>query len=249
MKVLLAIPVYNEAEHVQGVLSQVRPYVRDILVVDDGSDDQTPELLDGYDGIRVIHHPTNLGYGRALRSAFRYAIDNGYDWVITMDCDGQHEPSFLPKFLEAAARDDADIVSGSRYLRYDSDDDAPPPDRQAINAEITALLNERLRLGVTDAFCGFKAYRVSSLRRLRITEDGYAMPLQLWVQAARLGLRISEISVRLVYADPNRSFGGRLDEAEFRRRHYLAVFEAALAEQGACLAGPRAKAGKCDCRC
>ena len=79
--------------------------------------------------------------------------------------------------------------------------------------QVTALLNEHLGLGLTDAFCGFKAYRVSCLRQLHLTEDGYAMPLELWVQAAFHELMIVEVPVPLIYLDEKRSFGGALDDS------------------------------------
>jgi dolichol-phosphate mannosyltransferase len=78
-------------------------------------------------------------------------------------------------------------------------------------------------LQLTDAFCGFKAYRVESLQKLDLTEQGYAMPLELWVQAAHAGLKIVEVAVPLIYLDEKRSFGGSLDDAERRLAHYREV--------------------------
>ncbi|MFW6146000.1 MAG: glycosyltransferase family 2 protein [Planctomycetota bacterium] len=230
MNVLVAIPVYSEARHVGEVLREVRRYAENILVVDDGSTDGTGEALAAFEGIRVIRHQANLGYGRALINAFRCASCCGMDWIISMDCDGQHEPAAIGRFIEAADDDDCDIVSGSRYLPDAPADASPPPSRRRINTEITALVNETLGLNLTDAFCGFKAYRVSALERLNLTEHGYAMPMQLWVRAARAGLRIREIPVRLIYNDPDRTFGGPLDDPGYRKRHYLRVFYNALAD-------------------
>ena len=105
-----------------------------------------------------------------------------------MDCDGQHEPARIPVLLEAIH--DCDIVSGSRYLRDFRQDTPAPTDRRFINATITAEINVRYGLNLTDAFCGFKAYRREALEKLHITETGWGMPLQLWVQAARQGLRV-----------------------------------------------------------
>ena len=228
-RTLVAIPVYNEEKYVSPVLTRVRQYARDILVIDDGSSDQTPMLL-AQQPVDVIRHAQNRGYGRSLRDAFRWASCYSYDWVITMDCDEQHEPASLPDFHEAIARDDADIVSGSRYLGCERCGDPPPADRRAINARVTELVNDRLGLSITDAFCGFKAYRVSAIKKLELTETGYAFPLQFWVQCAARDLRISEVPIRLIYNDPNRSFGGPLDDAEHRLRHYLDVFERELAK-------------------
>jgi dolichol-phosphate mannosyltransferase len=94
---------------------------------------------------------------------------------------------------------------------------------------ITKALNEALGLELTDAFCGFKAYRCASIKRLTLNIPGYAMPLQLWVQAVHHDLRIREIPVRLIYNDPNRHFGGMLDDPDARLAHYLQVLAGELA--------------------
>ena len=113
-------------------------------------------------------------------------VHQDIDVLITMDCDGQHEPARIPVLLEAIH--DADIVSGSRYFRdFRLKILATPEDRRRINETITAELNEVLGLHLTDAFCGFKAYRRNALDKLHITETGWGMPLQLLVQAARRG--------------------------------------------------------------
>ncbi len=226
---LLAIPVFNEERYVAGVLRRARSYVNDILVIDDGSTDGTAAVLARTGGIRVIRHPENRGYGQSLRDAFEFAIRHRYDWLISMDCDEQHEPSFIPHFMAAAADDDADLISGSRYLERFAGNGSPPVDRRRINRRITRILNAVLGLKITDAFCGFKAYRVEALRSLDITVPGYAMPLQFWVQAWRAGWRIRELPIRLIYNDPSRHFGGLLDDPRSRYEHYLEVLRAELA--------------------
>ena len=95
--------------------------------------------------------------------------------------------------------------------------------------DVTERLNDALQLRLTDAFCGFKAYRTAALRRLSLTETGYAMPLELWVQAVRAGMRIIEHPVPLIYLDEERSFGGSLDDADLRMSYYLEVLDRALA--------------------
>ena len=102
MRTLLAIPVYNEERHVTSVLEKVRDYAGRVLVVDDGSTDSTPSLL-ARQPVEVIRHSRNRGYGRSMQDAFRWAAADGYDWVITMDCDEQHEPAAIPGFVSAAA--------------------------------------------------------------------------------------------------------------------------------------------------
>ena len=128
MRILTAIPVYNEEAHLEPVLAEVLRYTEDVLAVDDGSTDRTPELLRAFPGVRVIRHERNRGYGAGLDSAFRYTVENGFDGLVTIDCDGQHEPRRIPEI--AAGLDRADIVSGSRYLKVFDPAQVPPIERQ-----------------------------------------------------------------------------------------------------------------------
>lgn len=240
-KVLTALPVYNESAYVEGVLEEVLRYCAEVLVVDDGSTDATPELLARRKDVYVVRHPRNFGYGAALRTAFEFAIQKKYETLITIDCDRQHQPHLIPQFL-AARTAQVDMVSGSRYLRQFPSDSPPPADRRRINRIFTQALNRLLGLEITDAFCGFKAYRVDALRAIRITEPGYAMPLELWVQAARLGWKIVEVPVPRIYLEEKRSFGGALDDPATRLRVYRQVFRRALMEHGFCLSGEPAQA-------
>jgi len=233
-RMLTALPVYNEAAHVAAVLDGALTYSDEVLVVDDGSTDGTSALLAGRDDIHLVSHPHNRGYGAALRSAFDFACRRGYDVLVTIDCDGQHQPQLIPRFVEVLlggdGREPIDIVSGSRYLRRFPGDSQPPPERRRINRLITEELNRRLGWNLTDAFCGFKAYRTAALARIPVTETGYAMPLEFWVRAARLGLKIVELPVPLIYLDEKRSFGGALDDGETRLAVYREVLQRSLAE-------------------
>ena len=226
-KILTALPVYNEVNHLEPVLSEVRKYSQAILVVDDGSTDGTSKLLDELSDLFVIHHPTNRGYGAGLRSAFEFAQEHEYDAIVTIDCDGQHQPCLIPSLAESLkSPEDVDIVSGSRYLQSFAGDTPPPEARRAINMRFNQLIQDELGLNLTDSFCGFKAYRVSALSRLDVTEFGYAMPMQFWVQVVAQNLKFREYPVPLIYLEEERSFGGSLDYSEQRLKYYLEVFEA-----------------------
>ncbi|HEY4328853.1 MAG TPA: glycosyltransferase family 2 protein [Phycisphaerae bacterium] len=254
MKILIAVPVFNEEKYVAPVLREIRKYARaaalssgpavsqiKVLVVDDGSTDATPALLRDLakrGHIDLLTHPENRGYGQSLIDAFSYADAHGFDWVITMDCDEQHEPCRVPLFVRECLKDDADVISGSRYLQPLGQGDGEgtvPADRRNINRMITELLNSTLTLNIsctdgdpaarrmTDSFCGFKAHRVSAMQRMNLTIPGYAFPMQFWAQAAALGLRIREMPVKLIYKDATRHFGGLLDDPTVRLQHYLQV--------------------------
>lgn len=235
MRLLTAIPVYNEAAHLEPILQEVlRHAPGDVLVIDDGSTDDTASLLQRFGAVEVVRHLTNRGYGAGLRTAFDYTLKHGYGGLVTLDCDGQHEPARIPEI--AAPLAEFDLVSGSRYLRVFDPDQRPPEERRRINLEVTRWLNTCLGLNLTDAFCGFKAYRASALQCFKITDDGYAMPLQVWAQAVQHGLKIVEVPVPLIYLDESRAFGGSLDNASFRLEHYKSVFRDAVANAGLTLA-------------
>ena len=224
------LPVYNEARTVGTVLDAVRVYFDgEVLVVDDGSTDETPRVLAERDDVAVIHLDRNCGYGCALKIGFRVASDIGVTRLITMDCDGQHEPAHIPQFFKAL-ENGSDIISGSRYLPGSSSVGAVPPERREINAIVTARINELTGWNLTDAFCGFKAYKMSALDCLKLEEPGYAMPLELWAKAWKCGMTVSEIPVERIYCDHDRSFGAALDDPEARLRYYREVWKRALEE-------------------
>lgn len=228
MRYLVAIPVYNEAGYLPRVLAAVRNYASDIVVVNDGSTDETPTLLDHAPDVFTITHPENRGYGQSLIDAFAFADARGYDWIITMDCDEQHEPAQIPEFVAAMERSSADLISGSRYVQSFDGDDPAPEDRRRINQLVNQLMHELVGLELTDSFCGFKAHRVASMRRLALTEPGYAFPMQFWVRFARAGMQLEELPVRRIYRDSSRAFGGHLDDSRARLQHYLEVCLQAL---------------------
>ena len=251
MNLLIAIPTYNEARHVDAVIEQVKPYCAEILIVDDGSSDQTPAILARRTDIRLLRHDPNQGYGQSLIDAFGYAQRNGFDWVITMDADGQHEAESIPNFVEAIVTDEWDLISGSRYLAAEGNDDLPPVERRNINFRITTVLNDAFGLELTDSFCGFKAHRTRAMVDLDLSETGYAFPLQLWPRVWEHKLRMKEIAVPRIYNDPNRSFGAHLDDADRRYRHYLDVLNRELVRLGRSEVEPPRKSPislGCGCR-
>ncbi len=227
---VVVLPVYNEVQSVSSVLDAVRcVFDGPVIVVDDGSSDGTASLLDSRDDIMVVTHDVNRGYGASLIHGFTAALELGREAVITMDCDGQHEPAHIPEFLSAL--DDCAIVSGSRYLPGSEESGTAPAERRDVNRRVTTIINRETGWSITDAFCGFKSYRAEALARLRLTEPGYAMPLELWARAYRAGLCIVEHPVERIYFDGDRSFGQDLDDPERRFQYYLRVWERALREE------------------
>lgn len=226
MKTLVALPVYNQERSIRNIISRVKAFTSDILILDDGSTDGSLGLSSTIRGVQIISHHRNMGYGRTIIDAFRYAMKKGYECLITLDSDGQHEPEEIPLFLEKISH--CDSASGSRFLLPFKVEVDVPSDRYAINMEMTRIIRGITGYQLTDAFCGFKAYRVEALKKMSLTEHGYGMPLQLWIQAWKLGLRIREVPVKLIYSDPTRRFAGRLDDPSIRLDYYKEIIKKEL---------------------
>jgi len=230
---LILIPIYNEQKHIFNVLREVRKYSpEDLLVINDGSTDESKDIVEEIAScaklkgkVSIINHPENEGYGKSLIDGINFARDNHYRHLLTLDCDEQHEPELIPQFFKEIKKEKFDIVSGSRYLSFPKQIDSPPEDRYTINRKITGLINEITGYGLTDSFCGFKVYRMESLKKLELTEKGYGLPLQLWIQAYKNNLTVKELPVSMIYKDKNRTFGSYLDDPKKRLAYYQKMID------------------------
>lgn len=226
MKTLVALPVYNQEKSIKNIISRVKAHTSDILIFDDGSTDGSLRLSASIDGVQILSHHKNMGYGQTIIDVFHYAMKNGYECLVTLDSDEQHEPEEIPLFLESISH--CHIASGSRFLSPFKVGRDVPADRYSINMEITKIIRKITNYELTDAFCGFKAYRVEALKKMTLTEQSYGMPLQLWIQAWILGLSVKEVPVKLIYRDPNKRFAGSLDDPSTRLSYYKEVIEKEL---------------------
>jgi len=169
---LAILPAYNEEDSIGGVITEFKaamPFA-DILVVNDGSGDRTGEIARG-EKVLLVNHPFNLGYGAALQTGFRFATKRGYDYVLTMDADGQHMPASAGNLLKAMEKQDADVVIGSRFI----DGDYRVGFIKKAGIRLFALI-ARIYTGVniTDPTSGFQLLRKSAFSFLA---DGDNYPL------------------------------------------------------------------------
>ena len=207
MKVVVTITAHNEGRVIKDVLEKI-PEGYDVIVVDDGSTDDTAEISYHY-GAHVIRHPINLGQGVAVVTSFRAALLGDYDIVVEMDGDGQHDPREIPKFLRALEDEKCDMVVGSRYLG--STYKAPLYRRMGIPL-FTVVINFVTGYNVTDSMCGFRVFKSEALAKFCYTleQSRQYMAPEIFIKAARAGLTVTEVPVHISARPYGTSWKGML---------------------------------------
>lgn len=195
MKFLVVIPAYNEEEKIQAVVNGVHGAAgrQNCLVVDDGSTDSTLQILIGLGTAFITRR--HAGKGAALKAGFEYAISNGFDWVITMDGDGQHDTGEIKAFLGAIAGGDTDMVVGTRML----DTASMPFVRLATNRFMSSIISSIAGRAIPDTQCGFRAVSSEVLKKVVLRTSHYDTESELLIKAARLGFRITSIPITTIY--------------------------------------------------
>ena len=189
-----AIPALNEEQTIGRVVARTLPHVEKVLVIDDGSSDDTGLIAKAM-GATVITHHRNLGKGAALRKGFEWAKNSGADVLVTLDADGQHDPSFIPSLVAAIVEGNADIAIGSRPMRPNG-----MPHSRWMGARVLDNLSG-IKVGdrAVDSQSGFRAYSMRALQQVSASEDGMGVDAGIIIQAANRGLKIVEVPVTMNY--------------------------------------------------
>jgi glycosyltransferase involved in cell wall biosynthesis len=190
------IPAFNEARTIQQVVRGVRDCVDHILVIDDGSTDDTARLAREA-GAEVLPQGINRGKGHAVRSGLTAIAERGFTHALVMDADMQHLPSEAAILLDAARQSDADVVLGERRFGRQE----MPASRYYANRIGSRALSWFIGARFTDTQCGFRVYRLEALRGLNLHARGYDIETEMLVKLARRGARIASTPVTAVYAD------------------------------------------------
>jgi polyprenyl-phospho-N-acetylgalactosaminyl synthase len=212
------IPAFNEGQRLSAVLQGLATHPWQVVVVDDGSTDETARVAAGA-GVIVLRHLINRGQGAALRTGLEYALMHGATQIVTFDADGQHSADDIPRLLQTLQRDEAELVLGSRFLGT-----APgiPWHRRCLLRMAVLLTRLTTGLRLTDTHNGLRAMTGPAAAKLRFSEDGMAHASQILSLAARLKLRVCEVPCSVRYTEQTLSKGQR-SSAAFRILGRLAI--------------------------
>ena len=195
-KICILIPAYKAQLTIGSVLKKVQSLGIDTIVVNDGSSDETKKVVLEY-GVYLLEHPFNLGKGAALRTGFQYILEKGYELVITLDADGQHDPSEIPLLFEMFQSVEPDILIASRIREF---------------YRMTFLRRFWNRLGakavarlchsdITDSQSGFRLIRVEVMKKIDLLTTGFETELELLIKACKKGFRVLSIPINIPEID------------------------------------------------
>jgi glycosyltransferase involved in cell wall biosynthesis len=191
MKTLAAIPCYNEGLAIGSVVLKlklkVRKYVDEVLVVDDGSTDDTVEVATAA-GAAVVSHEENKGYGAAIRTCFNYAKENNFDVMVILDGDGQHDLSYIPDFITAMKTNKADIVIGSRFLAKNKLSQIPK--YRIVGMKVLNLFTQLHGTKTTDSQSGYRAYSRRAIEKIKITNPDMGAGSEILTQVKKHNLNL-----------------------------------------------------------
>lgn len=193
----VVVPAFNEATQIADTLAELSKYFPRVVVVDDGSSDGTFDTALATDAA-VVRHSVNLGQGAALMTGIRYALRNGAQYVVTFDADGQHSAEDIPVLLDACRAGGADVAFGTRFHR---DGIHVPIGRRLLLQAAVAYTRLTTGLSLSDTHNGLRLLTRTAASRLELRHNRMAHASELLTWAARSGLKLVEVPVRVRYSD------------------------------------------------
>ncbi len=230
-RTIVIIPAFNEEKSLPELIQDIKVCSKEIdfVLIDDGSSDRTFQIAKDSNVFKtILRNDHNLGYGFALIRGFEYALENNYQFIITMDADGQHELSYIYEIMKLLER--YDFVNTSRYHPNSKVLTEFPKDRKFVNMVFTKLLNEISNFNITDSFCGFRGYRREIVEKLKLKTNDYAIPCEIWAKFIYLKPKMIEIPIDLVYRDLSKKMP--IEDPIKRLAYYLHVFSKTIIEYG-----------------
>ena len=213
MKCLAVIPCYNDDSYLSNLIPDVKRYLDDVLIIDDGSKNK---INDNYN-CNIIRNCKNRGKGYSIKKALRYAKTNGFSHIITLDSDGQHSPDCIPDFISINPM--VDLVLGKREFNK-----SMPVHRRLSNKLTSLIVSLFANHNVYDSQCGFRRYKVDSFSEVTSRENGFQYESEVLIKGLKLG-RIVHVDIPTIYSDEKSSINNLYDTIKFIRLVFRSSFK------------------------
>lgn len=210
MKVCVIIPTFNESKTVPELVKKILAQNLSVVIVDDGSTDNTARIAQN-SGARVIRNEKNLGKGASLIRGFKYALENNFEEVITMDGDGQHLPEDIPFFLRLAKFSDGDIFIGNRMSKTQK----MPFIRILTNKFMSWIISCISGQEIPDTQCGFRLIKIGVLKRVALKTSKYETESEILIKAARMGFKVTSVPIKSIYSGQKSQINPLVDTIRF----------------------------------
>ncbi len=194
-KICAIIPAYNEEKSLGSVLKKIKNHNIDVIVIDDGSTDNTAAIAER-ENAYLVRHASNEGKGKALRDGFRLALEKGYELIITLDADGQHDVDEIPSFINKIRDSDADIIVGNRL----HSPNGMPAYRIFINRFFSKITSKVCKRHIPDAACGYKIIKRDILESITLDINDFHIDHEILIRAAKAGFKVDSIDIKCIYA-------------------------------------------------
>lgn len=212
MNICVLIPSYNEAKTIGSLVKCLKTKRLDVLVIDDGSSDQTAEIAQ-QSGADILRLTKNKGKGASLKAGFRYALNKGYEAIITMDGDGQHSPEDIHKFIEKANNPEVDMLVGNRM----SFSKEMPLVRWITNNLMSFLISIICWRNIRDSQCGFRLIKTKVLKEITLGSSNYEIESEIIIAAHKRHFRINFVPIQTIYAKEASQINPAVDAFRFFR--------------------------------
>jgi len=210
MKICVIIPTHNEAKTIRNLVTRIKKQNLDILVIDDGSIDETTKEAE-LGGAKLVKHDINKGKGISLREGFDFALKNNYNAVITMDGDGQHDPENLGDFIKKKLNCQADIIIGNRMEKTKK----MPFARFITNKFMSFIISKFCSQAIPDSQCGFRLITTAVLRSLDLSTSNFEIESEVLIEASRKKYRIESIPIKTIYKGEKSKISPIVDTLRF----------------------------------
>lgn len=212
MKTCVIIPTFNESKKIGELIKQIRAQDLDVLVIDDGSQDNTSQIAKD-SGATVLRYEKNQGKGASLIRGFEYALNKDYQAVITMDGDGQHLAEDIPYFMRLAKYSNSGVLVGNRMHKPKN----MPLVRILTNKAMSFIISRIAGQEIPDTQCGFRLIKKEVLEKLKLKTRNYEIESEVLINTSRLGFKIESVAIKTIYRDEKSQINPFVDSLRFIR--------------------------------